>query len=88
MNIAVNIHAKNSNHSQKIVLSPPTKSAFKIYNSSDTDNKQSGKTTKTTQHKYATKVDKNAQTKNMCHMQNTSDVVRLSLRNNQTYINN
>ena len=71
-----------------MISSPPTKRAFKNNNSSDTDNKQSGKTMKKTHYKYATKLDKNAQTKNVCQMQNTSDVARLSLRNSQAHVNN
>ena len=74
-------------------LSSTTKSTYKISNSSDTDNektvktmKKPVKTMKTTHHKYATKLDKHTQTKNLWHMKNTSDVARLSLRNNQTYI--
>ena len=65
-----------------------TKSACKISNSSDTDNEKTVKTTKTTHHKCATKLDKHAQTKNLWHMKNTSDVARLSLRNNQAYVDN
>ena len=41
-----------------MILPPPTKRAFKNNNSSDTDNKQSGKTMKKTHYKYATKLDK------------------------------
>ena len=57
-------------------------------NSSDTENENNVKITKTTHHKYAPKLDKNTQTKNLWHTQNTSDVARLSLRNSQAYIDN
>ena len=79
---------KFKSHTQKEIHQQLQKAHAKLATAVTQTTKKPSKQRKTTHHKCATKIDKHAQTKNLWHMKNTSDVARLSLRNSQSYVDN